>query len=94
MMSHGSERAFQLVVEALRQLETERIRRTDAIPALVDISVSLALMDGGVEAAEEIIGRVYRRIDSWRGGDAPAAVEPSPKGRGSRLSASVGIYSD
>jgi hypothetical protein len=54
-MSYGTERTFQFVIDALRQLEREHVRRLDAVPPLVDIAVSLALMDGGVEAAEEIM---------------------------------------
>jgi hypothetical protein len=74
-MSYGTERTFQLVIDALRQLEREHVRRLDAVPPLVDIAVSLALMDGGVEAAEEIIDRARKRIDDWRGGEASAPVD-------------------
>jgi hypothetical protein len=85
----GSERTFQLVVEAIRQLEREHVRRLDAVPALVDITVSLALMDGGVEAAEEVLERVRRRIENYRGGEAAALVEPNPRDGGGGLSAFV-----
>ena len=81
-MTAGSDRAFELVVEALRQLEKEHVRRLDAVPSLVDITVSLALMDGGVQAAEEILKRVRKRIEDWRGGSMPPVAQPKPGGGG------------
>jgi hypothetical protein len=92
-MSYGTERTFQLVIDALRQLEREHVRRLDAVPPLVDIAVSLALMDGGVEAAEEIIDRARKRIDDWRGGEASAApVDRNPRQGPGGLSASACVY--
>ena len=79
-MTMGSARAFELFVEALCQLEREHMRRLDVVPSLVDITVSLALMDGGVEAAEEILERVRKRIEDWRGGSMPPVAQPSPGG--------------
>jgi hypothetical protein len=64
------------------------------VPALVDITVSLALMEGGVEVAEEIIDRVRRRIETWRGGEAAALVEPNPRVGGGGLSAGASLYAD
>jgi hypothetical protein len=82
-MTMGSARAFELFIEALCQLEREHMRRLDAVPSLVDITVSLALMDGGEAAAEEILERVRQRIDDWRGGSCmPPVAQPNPGGGG------------
>lgn len=88
-MTVGSDRAFELVMEALRQLESEHVRRLDAVPALVDITVSLALMDGGEAAAEEILERVRKRIEDWRGGSMPPVAQPSPGGGGAPAMAAI-----
>jgi hypothetical protein len=68
--SHG--RAFDILTEALQAMGAEGISKQEAIPALVDFTVSVALIVGREAADEAGIIRIRDQIADWRAGNFPA----------------------
>lgn len=68
--SHG--RAFDILTEALEAMGSEGITKQEAVPALVDLTVAVALIVGGEAAAEAVRVRIKDRIADWKAGNFPS----------------------
>ena len=60
-------RATELVFELIRQLDAENIKHTYAVPAMIDVAITIAHMDGGRKAGDEVLERVRLRMWDWPG---------------------------
>ena len=71
--AHG--RLIDILTEALQQAGSEGITRQDVLPALIDFTVSIALIMAGEEGARAALTRIEGRIEDWKAGRFPARPE-------------------